>query len=58
MKGHNKINLNLASMIEAAQEYFDKRYTPKIKVKNVIGEVVNGHSYSFEIEVEGEEVKE
>ena len=35
MKGNNTLILNGASLIEALQEYFDKRITSKIKVESV-----------------------
>ena len=35
MKGTNTLFLNQATMIEALQEYFDKRYEPKISVISV-----------------------
>lgn len=52
MKGHNTLNLNLSTVMEAMQEYFDKRYSPKIKVTNVKGTTLNGVTPSFEVEVE------
>lgn len=35
MRGNNTLQLNKATLIEALQEYFDKRYNPNIKVLNV-----------------------
>lgn len=35
MKGNNTLTWNKATMIEAVQEYLDKRYTPRIEVTNV-----------------------
>ena len=37
MKGSNEIRLNSASMVEAVQEYFDKRTLPsgKFEVKSI-----------------------
>lgn len=35
MKRNYTLNLNGATIIEALQEYFDKRITPKIKVESV-----------------------
>lgn len=52
MKGHNTLNLNLVTIMEAMQEYFDKRYSPKLKVTNVKGTPLNRVIPSFEVEVE------
>ena len=35
MKGSNTLLLNQATVIEALQEYLDKRYEPKVKVVSV-----------------------
>jgi hypothetical protein len=35
MKGSNTFDLNYATVIEALQEYFDKRINPKIKVDSI-----------------------
>lgn len=35
MKGNNVFTLNQATMIEAVQEYLDKRYSPKVNVATV-----------------------
>ncbi|MDZ4343257.1 MAG: hypothetical protein U1E51_12590 [Candidatus Binatia bacterium] len=51
MKGNNTFHLNEATLIEAMQEYLDKRmlvYTPKVVSVRLSGEVNN----SFEVEVE------
>jgi hypothetical protein len=36
MKGNNVMHLNSATLIEAVQEYLDKRITPNIKVESVL----------------------
>ena len=54
MIGLNKIEINQATMIEAIQEYMDKRYTPKIKVTKVVGAVINNYTATFEVSLEGE----
>lgn len=36
MKGNNVIYLNTATLIEAVQEYLDKRITPNIRVESVL----------------------
>lgn len=56
MKGSNEIHINQATMIEAMQEYFNKRYNPNFKILNVKGTVINGYSETFEIKIE--ELKE
>ncbi len=53
MIGNNEIKINQATMIEAIQEYFDKRYTSKIKITKVTGSTINNYSETFSIEVEG-----
>lgn len=35
MKGNNELHLNDETLIEALQEYFNKRYTPTPKVESV-----------------------
>ena len=59
MVGNNTIVINTATMIEAMQEYFDKRYTPKFKVIGVSKDISNttyssgtGDSYKVSIEAE------
>ena len=51
MIGNNTLILNTATVIEAMQEYFDKRYTPKVEVKDF---KVHGGGYpcpQWEVEV-------
>lgn len=55
MLGRNTITLNQATVIEALQEYFDKRYTPKIKVASVLkNNSSNGSTHEFDVELSGE----
>lgn len=56
MKGSNEIYINQATMIEAMQEYFNKRYTPHFKILSVKSIVINNYSETFEIKIE--ELKE
>lgn len=35
MKGNNELRLSPATVIEALQEYLDKRYTPNVVVQSV-----------------------
>lgn len=35
MRGNNTLHLNEATIIEAVQEYLDKRYTPTPKVTGI-----------------------
>lgn len=35
MKGSNSLHLNEPTIVEAVQEYLDKRYTPHVKVCSV-----------------------
>lgn len=58
MIGNNEFNLNQATIIEALQEYLDKRYTPKVKVICVKATTVNGYSDNFEIKIEGGKVEQ
>lgn len=37
MKGTNELKLNTATMMQAVQEYLDKRLQPAVKVANVEG---------------------
>lgn len=49
MKGNNKLSLNVATMLEALQEYFDKRmgeFAPKITDVNGNGKYDNGFEVS------------
>jgi hypothetical protein len=43
VKGSNSLQLNEATIIEAVQEYLDKRYTPNVKVCSIKQAVVAGY---------------
>ena len=49
MKGTNTLTLNGATLIEALQEYFDKRITPNIKVVSVSADQSNN---TFRVPIE------
>lgn len=53
MRGNNTLYLNQATMIEALQEYFDKRYTVPVQIASVTQNT--GGSYeqqnTFEVSV-------
>ena len=51
MKGSNELRLNGATLIEALQEYFDKRYAPKIKVISV-EQAPSPYGNEFSVKVE------
>ena len=55
MKGNNELKLNEATIIDAVQEYLDKRYTPKVVVTSV--KETSNSSYSAEFTVKVEETK-
>ena len=48
MKGTNEMTLNEQTLVDAMQEYFDKRITPKIVVKSVKPRSSTGGTYSSE----------
>ena len=53
MKGSNELHLNQATIIEAIQEYLDKRYTPKPRVVSVSTESKGyGEKQKFTVIVE------
>lgn len=51
VKGKNTLTLNTATMIEALQEYFDKRLSPKIKVETVASAGNPGYTSTFTVDV-------
>jgi hypothetical protein len=52
MNGNNSLILNEATIIEAMQEYLDKRYTPNISVKSVRQDMTQGGNINtFRIEL-------
>ena len=56
MKGNNELRWNEATIIEAVQEYLDKRYTPKVRVVAV---AIDGTSYQASVfVVKVEEIQE
>ena len=44
MKGSNELHINQATIIEAVQEYLDKRYTPTPMVVSVTMESKSAYS--------------
>ncbi len=50
MKGSNELKLNEATLIEAMQEYLDKRYTSKVAVQSV-KQTGSGYSAEFTVAV-------
>lgn len=51
MTGNNTLILNAATIIEALQEYFDKRYTPNIKVLDCRPSSNASYGTQFQVEV-------
>lgn len=56
MRGNNTFVLNTATVIEAMQEYFDKRYTPKVEVREFKVHA-SGYPVSPQWEVEVAEIE-
>ena len=58
MKGNNTLELNEATMIEAVQEYLDKRFTKDTPlVKRITTHTVN-QVLRFEVELSEKEVED
>ena len=51
MKGRNRLSLNKATIIEALQEYLDKRISPCINVAD-FSSAASGDDYLVTVEVE------
>lgn len=53
MRGNNQFYLNQSTVVEALQEYFDKRLTPKVEVKSVNQQTgsQSNEQGSFKVEV-------
>ena len=57
MKGSNDLRWNEATIIEAVQEYLDKRYTPNVTVTSVKSESKNYGDGGFLVTVVEKESK-
>ena len=57
MKGNNKLVLNYATVMDALQEYFDARTTPKARFKVTSIEATGSSSYDKAITVQTENME-
>jgi len=52
VKGNNDLRWNQATIIEAVQEYLNRRYTPNVKVTSVSPVAGYGNDADFKVMVE------